>query len=333
MTSGSSMLAITLSVPPQRQQRSISIAKTRLRRCAQVIARWRCASVLSGGAVPPTVGPIVQERVENLFIAAPPAHCLPDTALTSGGSSFMTKFVQRPELLVALREDVAGFRQIFLDGRDHADRLDPTCMGHSVGRWEGDTLVVDTIGFNDRGWTDIYPRTEMLRMEERYTRTDFGRLEVVATFDDPRRVRGALVAAHGLESRDGHRADGIRLRKQSVAGRRTMTRPIRFSDVRPSATARRSVMIVVLGLSLIGVQAAAHHAFSSVFDPEQPLSLEGTVTKVEWMNRHTWFYIDTSSEDGATEKWGFEMGSPKTLARRGWNRDSLRIGDEIIVVG
>lgn len=131
------------------------------------------------------VGPIVQERIDSLFVAAPPAHCLPDAALTSGGSSFMIKFVQRPELIVALREDVAGFRQIFLDGRGHPDRLDPTWMGHSIGHWEGDTLVVDTIGFNDRGWTDIYPRTEMLRMQERYTRTDYGHLEVTATFDDP----------------------------------------------------------------------------------------------------------------------------------------------------
>jgi hypothetical protein len=131
------------------------------------------------------VEPVVQERIENLFISAPPALCLPDAALISGGSAFIVKFVQRPELLVALREDVAGFRQIFLDGRAHPERLDPSWMGHSIGYWEGDTLVVDTIGFNDRGWTDIYPRTESLHMQERYTRIDYGRLEVVATFDDP----------------------------------------------------------------------------------------------------------------------------------------------------
>lgn len=131
------------------------------------------------------VGPIVEERIESLFVDAPPARCLPDTPITSGGSSFMVKFVQRPELLVALREDVAGFRQVFLDGRGHPARLDPTWMGHSIGRWEGDTLIVDTVGFNDRGWTDIFPRTEMLQIQERYTRTDYAHLEVIATYDDP----------------------------------------------------------------------------------------------------------------------------------------------------
>jgi hypothetical protein len=93
----------------------------------------------------------------------------------------------------------------------------------------------------------------------------------------------------------------------------------------------RFTPLAVLGL--FAAQTAAHHAFSSVFDPELPLNLEGKVTKVEWMNPHTWFYIDVSNSDGDVENWGFEMGSPNTLARRGWSRDSLRVGDEIIVVG
>ena len=61
----------------------------------------------------------------------------------------------------------------------------PSWMGHSIGRWEGDTLVVDTIGFNSRGWTGPYPRTEMMRMEERYRRPDYGHLEVRVMFEDP----------------------------------------------------------------------------------------------------------------------------------------------------
>jgi hypothetical protein len=131
------------------------------------------------------VGEIVQQRVESNFIDSPPAHCLPTDPPVSGGSSFMVKFVQTPDLIVTLLEDVAGFRQFFLDGRRHPDVLNPTWMGHSIGRWEGDTLVVETVGFNDRGWTDIFPRTEMLRMEERYTRADYGHLEVTVTYDDP----------------------------------------------------------------------------------------------------------------------------------------------------
>ena len=98
-------------------------------------------------------------------------------------------------------------------------------------------------------------------------------------------------------------------------------------------TRRRATTIAAIGLSLAAVQAAAHHAFSSVFDPGQPLNVEGTVSKVEWMNPHTWFYIDVSNSDDVVESWGFEMGSPNTLARRGWSRDSLKVGDEVIVVG
>ena len=131
------------------------------------------------------VGPIVQERVENWFVDEPGVHCLPGTPPISNGAAFISRFVQRDDLLVVLLEAGPGFRQVYLDGRDHPENPNPTWMGHSIGHWEGDTLVIDTIGFNDRGWTDIYPRTEMLRMEERYRRSDYGHLELTITFDDP----------------------------------------------------------------------------------------------------------------------------------------------------
>ena len=72
-----------------------------------------------------------------------------------------------------------------MDGREHPENPNPAWMGHSIGRWDGDTLVVDTVGFNDRGWTGVYPRTEMMRMEERYSRDEYGKLQVRVTFDDP----------------------------------------------------------------------------------------------------------------------------------------------------
>ena len=91
-----------------------------------------------------------------------------------------------PELLVILFEDAPGFRQVFLDGRDHPSNPNPSWMGHSTGRWDGDTLVIDSVGFNDRGWTDTYPRSESMRMEERYTRTEYGRMNLQVKFDDPK---------------------------------------------------------------------------------------------------------------------------------------------------
>ncbi len=88
-----------------------------------------------------------------------------------------------------------------------------------------------------------------------------------------------------------------------------------------------------LSLGAFSVPSAAHHAFVSVFDPEQPLNVLGTVTKVEWMNPHVWFYIDVENEAGEIENWGFEMGSPNTLVRRGWSRDSLQVGTVVAVNG
>jgi Family of unknown function (DUF6152) len=79
--------------------------------------------------------------------------------------------------------------------------------------------------------------------------------------------------------------------------------------------------------------AFSHHAFVSVFDPEQPLELTGTVTKVEWMNPHAWIYIDVALDDGASQSWGFEMGSPNTLVRRGWSHDTLQAGQVVTVSG
>ena len=127
---------------------------------------------------------LAQERAENWFVDDPMVRCLPGSPPIPGAASFMTKFVQTPELFVILLEDVPGFRQVFLDGRRHPEDINASWTGHSVGHWEGDTLVIDTVGYNDRGWTITYPRTEMLRMEERYSRPDFGHLKLQLTFED-----------------------------------------------------------------------------------------------------------------------------------------------------
>ena len=80
--------------------------------------------------------------------------------------------------------------------------------------------------------------------------------------------------------------------------------------------------------------AAAHHSFRAQYDPDQPITLTGVVTKVDWMNPHVYFYIDVENpENGATESWGFEMGPPHMLQQRGWKRNSMQIGDEVAVVG
>jgi hypothetical protein len=83
--------------------------------------------------------------------------------------------------------NIHSYRQIFTDGRKHPADLDPTWYGHSIGWWEGDTLVIDTVGFNDRFWFDFrgHPHTEKLHTIERWTRKDYGTLENKVTIDDP----------------------------------------------------------------------------------------------------------------------------------------------------
>jgi len=79
--------------------------------------------------------------------------------------------------------------------------------------------------------------------------------------------------------------------------------------------------------------ALAHHSFAAEFDANAPIELTGTVTKVDWANPHTYFYIDVTSAKGDVQNWALEMGSPNGLMRRGWTRDSMKIGDVVIVSG
>ncbi len=89
----------------------------------------------------------------------------------------------------------------------------------------------------------------------------------------------------------------------------------------------------IVGLLLAAVPVDAHHSFASVFDGDDPIELTGTVTKVEWMNPHTWIYIDVENEDGDVENWALELGSPNTLVRRGWHHNTLQVGHRVTVAG
>jgi hypothetical protein len=127
-------------------------------------------------------------REENLF--EPHTRCKPSGGprqfITPGG----TEFIDYPDQGAIYIVDVAGpqtYRTIYMDGRGHPDNLAPTYYGHSIGRWEGDTLVVETIGFNERFWIDRQgiPHTEQMKLTERFTRTDYNNMRLDLTFDDP----------------------------------------------------------------------------------------------------------------------------------------------------
>jgi hypothetical protein len=95
-----------------------------------------------------------------------------------------------------------------------------------------------------------------------------------------------------------------------------------------------AITIAGIGLVLALRPLAAHHAFSAEFDAKKPFKFTGPVTKVEWMNPHTFFYIDVTDEQSKkVTNWAMEMGSPNVLMRQGWRRDSLKIGDMVTVEG
>jgi hypothetical protein len=115
----------------------------------------------------------------------PEANCLP--AGVPRGSPYPWRIVQTPTHYFILFEgNIHSYRQVFMNAK-HPDDPDPTWYGHSVGHWEGGTLVVDTIGFNDKFWFDYlgHPHTEKMHAIERYTRTDLGHMSIEVTIDDP----------------------------------------------------------------------------------------------------------------------------------------------------
>jgi hypothetical protein len=131
---------------------------------------------------------LYEYRETNLF--EPHTRCKP----SGGPRQFITpggiEFVDVPELKTIYIFDVAGpqtFRVIYMDGRSHPKDPFPSYYGHSIGRWEGDTLVVDTVGFNERFWLERQgiPHTEQLHLIERFTRTDFNNIKIEVTIDDP----------------------------------------------------------------------------------------------------------------------------------------------------
>jgi Family of unknown function (DUF6152) len=99
------------------------------------------------------------------------------------------------------------------------------------------------------------------------------------------------------------------------------------------STISRTAVAIALASSCICATVRAHHSFAAEFDRLKPVTLEGTVTKIEWQNPHIRFYMDVPDASGAVVNWELELGSPNTLLRAGWTRNTLQPGEKVIVAG
>ena len=134
----------------------------------------------------------------------PHTRCKPSGVARQFLTPYGVEFVELPELERIFIFDIGGphtFRTVYMDGRTHPSRLDPTYYGHSIGWWEGDTLVIDTTGFNEGFWMDRgqLPHTEQLRTLERFTRTDFSTMRYELTVDDPGAYTAKFSGATSLQ--------------------------------------------------------------------------------------------------------------------------------------
>ena len=147
------------------------------------------AAKLKGGLpYQPWASELVEKRAADLGRDDPVAHCRPAGALRSLTFPPPRKIVQLANLMVILSERDVTYRQIFTDGRPLPKEPDPAWNGYSSGKWQGDVLVVNTIGFRDGTWIDRRGNfiTEAAKMTERFRRVNYGRLEVELTIDDPK---------------------------------------------------------------------------------------------------------------------------------------------------
>jgi hypothetical protein len=150
--------------------------------------RFNIAQDLNPEDIQPWAEELFLQRVRESRKDSPLAKCMP-VSVPFHQFFNLTQLVQTPAVMVVMHESPnRPHRVVFLDGRDLPKDPNPTYLGYSVGKWEGDTLVVTTTGFNDKGWLDSagHPQTESLRVTERYRRRDFGHMDFEITIDDPK---------------------------------------------------------------------------------------------------------------------------------------------------
>jgi hypothetical protein len=160
-------------------------------------------NVAGGAPMTPWAQDLLKRRMARNSLDNPEAHCLPFGLVQFHTQGFPRKFVQTPKLMVILYETHAGIRQVFLDGRalPKLGEPEPWYYGYSSGRWEGDTLVVESNNFVEDGWLDIIgtPFTDEGKLTERFRRPTYGRMEIDITIEDPKAYTKPWTVRHNQE--------------------------------------------------------------------------------------------------------------------------------------
>jgi hypothetical protein len=136
----------------------------------------------------PSAVPAFEQHRAGLAKDISGTRCLPFGVPLMDLAPFPYKIIQTPGVIMMLYEQGTNFRQIFVDGRKFPEDTQPSWLGYSIGKWDRDSLVVDTIGFNDLSWLDAFghPHSEAMHVTERFHRRDFGHMELQITVDDPK---------------------------------------------------------------------------------------------------------------------------------------------------
>jgi hypothetical protein len=255
-----------------------------------------------------------QQRVGDFRKDSPLARCLP-VSVSFHNSRDLSRIVQTPSLIVILYESPnSPHRTIFLDGRQLPKDPSPTWLGYSVGHWEGDTLVVESTGFNDKGWLDVggHPNSDELRITERYHRKDFGHMDLDMTLNDPKVfAKPVVMNMHKVLSPDteiledvcenerdrGHLESGIKLSPEVLA---------KYAGVYEYGPGRQIIVSVSDGL--LYVQEGANQA------------------KVLYVPRTETTFLASVVNDDAIEFMKDAHGAITTLVRhvRGTDRKAVR---------
>ena len=253
------------------------------------------------------------------------------------------QIVQGPGYVAIQKEMIHETRAIPTKPRDPLGPKLTSWLGDSQGHWDGDTLAIETHRFN--GKVSFRGSTGTMTLTERFTRVGPSKLLHEFTVDDPTVWVRPWTAMFTFDLDDEqyelveYACHERQLRHVQHLERRAREGQ-RGGAIQPLVEVHlmwRTLAVTCIALGLGSVVATdtvmAHHAFSSEFDATKPVRLRGTILKMEWINPHAWMHIEITNEAGEVDTWMIEAGPPGALVRRGWRKDSVTPGIEVLVEG